>query len=144
MRTDPILLHHATAALDVHHHTALPEIPGMADRVELDALHAHVTSLYELLDTHTKGTRRILPAEGDSLHAATIRLWQSAEHLHDAYHAAAREDGTLPTAEECAARRPEGAPRLTICQRHLSTAARVRRQTTPADLRTPVPGLIRR
>jgi hypothetical protein len=143
MRTDPALLHYATAALDVHHHTALPEIPGMADRVELDALHAHTTALYELLDTHTNGTRRILPVEGDHLHATRTRLWQAAEHLHDAYHSAVREDGSLPTPEECAVRRPEGAPRLTICQRHISTAARVRRQTTPAELRTAVTGLVR-
>ena len=143
MRSDPDLLQYATAALDVHHHTALPEDPEPADRSELDALHAHTTAMYELLDTHTRTARETHPVQGDHLHAARTRLWQAAEHIHDAYHAAPLPGGRIPTPEECAARLPQGAPALTICQRHTSTAAPVRRQTTPTDLRTALPGLIR-
>ena len=141
---DPDLLHVATAALDVHHHTALPEPAEAVDRVELDALHAHTTALYELLDTHTGATRGANPVGADHLHAARTRLWQAAEHLHDAFHTAPRPDGTAPTPEQCAARHPEGAPRLSICRRHLATAVRVRRSTTPADLRAAAfTGLVR-
>ncbi|MBF9071769.1 DUF6238 family protein [Streptacidiphilus fuscans] len=141
--SDPDLLHYATAALDVHHHTALPEPLRAADRVELDALHAHATALYELLDTHTHGTHGPNPVGGDHLHAARTRAWQLAEHLHDAFHTAPRDDGTTPTREQCAARHPEGAPRLSICRRHVATAVRVRRHTTPAELRAAFTGLVR-
>ncbi|WP_424921781.1 DUF6238 family protein [Streptomyces sp. wa1] len=72
-------------------------------------------------------------------------MWQAAEHLHAAYHAAPRPDsGEIPAPEACQAGLPEGAPGLTICQRHQRTAHLVRRRTTPADLHAPFTGLVRR
>jgi hypothetical protein len=130
----PRLLRFATAAVDVHHHTSLPDqLP--ASRVELDALHAHCTALFRLVDTHTAATRPHAPAEADQLHAARIRLWQTCDALHAAYHRAPHADGGHSTREACALRLPEGAPDLLICQRHSHTGARMRRICTPAELR---------
>ncbi|MFJ3939113.1 DUF6238 family protein [Streptomyces parvus] len=134
----------ATAALDFHRAINMPVAPVAASRTELDSLHAHLVALYGLLDAHTARTTPVATAEGDHLRSCRIRLWQAAEHLHAAYHAAPqRVTGRLPTREACRARLPEGAPDLTVCQRHLATAARVRRDHTPADLRDPFTGLIR-
>ncbi|WDT54135.1 DUF6238 family protein [Streptomyces sp. G7(2002)] len=150
MPTDPLpdlaadFVPFATAALDFHRAINLPAGPTAAHRTELDALHAHLTALYGLLDTHTTRTTPLAEAEGDHLRACRIRLWQAAEHLHDAYHSAAHPGTGRPrTREACRARLPEGAPELTICQRHLATAAHVRRDHTPADLRDPFTGLTR-
>ncbi|WP_405852437.1 DUF6238 family protein [Streptomyces sp. NBC_00090] len=134
----------ATAALDFHRAINMPVAPVAAGRTELDSLHAHLVALYGLLDAHTARTSPVDAAEGDHLRACRIRLWQAAEHLHAAYHAAPHPvTGRLPTREACRARLPEGAPDLTVCQRHLATAARVRRSHTPADLRDPFTGLTR-
>lgn len=130
----------ATAALDFHQAINMPVAPVAASRAELDSLHAHVVALYGLLDAHTARTTPVARAEGDHLRACRIRLWQAAEHLHAAPHPGT---GPLPTREACRARRPEGAPELTVCQRHLATAAHVRRDHTPADLRDPFTGLTR-
>ncbi|MET8623743.1 DUF6238 family protein [Kitasatospora sp. NPDC004669] len=142
LSSPPDLLRFATSAVQVHHHTSIPDDQATS-RVELDALHAHTTALYALLDSRTDATRPIAERAGDHLHAARIRLWQAAEHLHDAYHAAPRADGRLPTREACALRLPEGAPEMTICQRHLATSVRVRHITTPTDLRASFTGLVR-
>ncbi|GAA0286011.1 DUF6238 family protein [Streptomyces polychromogenes] len=129
----------ATAALDFHRALNVPAGPAAADRVELDALHTHLVTLYDVLDAHTSRTTPLAPTEGDRLRACRIRLWQAAEHLHAAYHAATGTGlGDLPRRETCRARLPEGAPALTICRRHLTTSARVRRDHTPADLRDPL------
>lgn len=134
----------ATAALDFHRAINMPVAPIAASRTELDSLHAHLVALYGLLDAHTARTTPVASAEGDHLRACRIRLWQAAEHIHAAYHAAPHPDtGRLPTREECRPRLPEGAPELTMCQRHLTTAAQVRRDHTPADLRDPFTGLTR-
>ncbi|MEV4559446.1 DUF6238 family protein [Kitasatospora sp. NPDC049285] len=135
----PRLLRFASAAVDVHHHTSVPDqLP--ASRSELDALHAHCTALFRLVDTHTATTRPHQPAEADQLHAARVRLWQTADALHSAYHRAPRADGRVPTREACALRLPEGAPDLVICQRHTLASVRMRRISTPAELRgTPTP-----
>ncbi|KOG29482.1 hypothetical protein ADK35_01950 [Streptomyces viridochromogenes] len=134
----------ATAALDFHQAINMPVAPIVAGRAELDSLHAHVVALYGLLDAHTARTTPVARVEGDHLRACRIRLWQAAEHLHAAFHAAPHPgSGRLPTREACRARLPEGAPELTVCQRHLATAARVRRDHTPADLRDPFTGLTR-
>jgi len=131
----------ATAAVDFHRELNLPHAPLVTARCELDALHEHLVSLHGLLDAHTQRTARILPVEGDQLAAARTRLWQAADHLHAAYHAAPHPDtGEVPTREACRAGLPEGAPQLTICQRHQRTARLVRRRTTPADLHSPVTG----
>ncbi|MBB4981482.1 DUF6238 family protein [Streptomyces nymphaeiformis] len=135
----------ATAALDFHRALNLPGGPLVTSRAELDALHAHLVSLYGLLDAHAVRVGQLLPVEGDHLRAARARVWQAADHLHAAYHAAPRADsGEVPESEACRAGLPEGAPELTICQRHQRTAHLVRRRTTPADLHTPFTGLIRR
>lgn len=78
----------ATAALDFHRALNLPGGPLVTSRAELDALHAHLVSLYELLDAHAGRVGQLLPAEGDHLRAARTRIWQAADHLHAAYHAA--------------------------------------------------------
>ncbi|WP_407675455.1 DUF6238 family protein, partial [Peterkaempfera griseoplana] len=52
----PDLLRFATCALQLHHHTALPEHDRPADRAELDALPAHTPALFALLDTRTTAT----------------------------------------------------------------------------------------
>lgn len=128
------LLRFATAAVDVHHHTSLPD-HAPASRSELDALHAHHAALFALVDTHHTATRGVFAAEADHLHAARIRVWQTCDSLHDAFHRAPRADGRLPTREACALRHPEGTPDLTICQRHAHASARVRRIATPSELR---------
>lgn len=128
----------ATAALDFHRALNIPGGPLVATRAELDALHSHLVSLHGLLDAHTARTGALLPVEGDQLRAARIRIWQAADHLHAAYHAAPRPGTSeVPGREACQAGLPEGAPELTICQRHQRAAHLVRRRTTPADLHTP-------
>ncbi|MFE6101319.1 DUF6238 family protein [Streptomyces laurentii] len=135
----------ATAALDFHRALNLPGGPLVATRAELDALHSHLVSLHGLLDAHAIRTEKIVPAEGDQLRAARTRIWQAAERLHAAYHAAPRPgSGEVPGPEACRAGLPEGAPELTVCQRHQRAARLVRRRTTPADLHTPFTGLTRR
>ncbi|MEU1299980.1 DUF6238 family protein [Streptomyces shenzhenensis] len=133
----------ATAALDFHRAINMPVAPVAASRTELDTLHAHLIALYDLLDAHTARTTPVATVEGDHLRASRIRLWQAAEHLHAAFHTAPYL-GTArpPTREVGRARLPEGTPELTVCQRHLATAGRVRRDHTPADLRDPFTGLI--
>ncbi|WP_435190986.1 DUF6238 family protein [Streptomyces sp. bgisy126] len=135
----------ATAALDFHRALNLPGGPLVTTRAELDALHSHLVSLHGLLDAHAARTGRLVPGEGEQLRAARTRIWQAAEHLHTAYHAAPRADsGEVPEPEACRAALPEGAPELSICQRHQRTAHLVRRRTTPADLHAPFTGLVRR
>lgn len=134
----------ATAALDFHRSINVPAGPLVASRAELDTLHEHLVSLHGLLDAHAHRTSTLIAAEGDHLHAARTRIWQAAEHLHHAYHAAPRPDtGAIPEPEACRAGLPEGAPSLTICQRHQRAAHLVRRRTTPADLHAPFTGLTR-
>lgn len=134
----------ATAALDFHRSINIPAGPLVATRAELDTLHEHLVSLHGLLDAHAHRTGPLINAEGDHLHATRTRIWQAAEHLHHAYHAAPRPDtGDVPEPESCRAGLPEGAPSLTICQRHQRTAHLVRRRTTPADLHAPFTGLTR-
>ncbi|WP_405734902.1 DUF6238 family protein [Streptomyces sp. NBC_01537] len=134
----------ATAGL--RHHTrsltptAAPPTPVPADRVHLDVLHAHLTALHRLLDQLAASTRPPHPTAGRHLAAAHTRLWQATAALHDAFH-------TLPPAHpadqdaQCHPERlPEGPPMVTICQRHLAAGHAIRRQTTPADLDTPLHG----
>ncbi|MEU5838695.1 DUF6238 family protein [Streptomyces diacarni] len=150
MPTDPLpdlasdFVPFATAALDFHRTINLPDAPVAASRAELDSLHAHLVALYGLLDAHTTSTSPVAGVEGDHLRACRIRLWQAADHLHAAFHTAPHPDtGHPPGQEACRARPPEGAPELTVCQRHLAVSARVRRDHTPADLRDPFTGLTR-
>lgn len=131
------------ATLALGFHPLVGEDQSPLPRSEVDAVHAHATALYELVDRAAARTRPTHEAEGDHLRAARTRLWQAAEHLHDAFHSAPRPDSSLPGPEQCRSRRPDGTPELTICQRHLVSSVRLRRQTTPAELRAPFTGLIR-
>ncbi|GAA1069435.1 DUF6238 family protein [Kitasatospora nipponensis] len=134
----------ATAAVDFHRTLNIPAGPLVASRAELDNLHAHLVSLHALLDAHASRTRAPVPMEGEQLRAARTRIWQVADHVHAAYHASPRPgSGEVPDREACQAGLPEGAPELTICQRHQRTAHRVRRQTTLANLHSPFTGLVR-
>ncbi|SDP31822.1 DUF6238 family protein [Actinacidiphila guanduensis] len=134
----------ATAAIDFHRALNLPAAPLAAPRAELDSLHEHLVAVYELLDAHAQRTGTLMPVEGDCLGAARTRIWQAADHLHAAYHSAPRPGSRdIPDREACRAGLPEGAPELTICQRHQTAARLVRRRSTPADLHAPFTGLIR-
>ncbi|MCD0485238.1 DUF6238 family protein [Streptacidiphilus sp. ASG 303] len=135
---------YATAALDFHRALNIPAGPLVASRAELDSLHAHLVALHGLLDAHAQRTSPLLPGEGDHLDAARTRLWQAADHLHTAYHAAPRpRTGEVPDREARRARVPEGAPELTICRRHQRTARLVRHRTTAVGLHSPFTGLVR-
>ena len=134
----------ATAALDFHRALNIPAGPLVAPRAELDSLHEHLVAVYELLDAHALRTGSLVPVEGDCLRAARTRIWQAADHVHSAYHAAPRPGtGQIPDREACHAGLPEGAPELTVCRRHQAAARLVRRRTTSADLHGPFTGLVR-
>lgn len=136
---------YATAALDFHRALNLPGGALVASRAELDSLHAHLIALHGLLDAHVTRTAPLIEVEGDHLKAVRTRIWQAADHLHTAYHCAPRPgSGEVPGREACRAGLPEGAPEMTICQRHQQAARAVRRRSTPADLRAPFTGLVRR
>ncbi|MFI0722083.1 DUF6238 family protein [Streptomyces sp. NPDC021224] len=129
---------YATAALDLHRELNLSsgsfaDLPP-STRGELDALHAHLVSLHALLDAHARRTSALPPARPDLVTAAH-RIWQAADVLHAAYHAASR-DGVRADA---ARRRglPDGAPLLSICQRHQRAIRLARRRMTPTDVARP-------
>ncbi|MGW4031676.1 DUF6238 family protein [Streptomyces sp. NPDC004838] len=135
----------ATAALDFHRALNLPGAALVTSRAELDSLHAHLVSVYGLLDAHASRTGTLVPIEGEQLRIARVRIWQAADHVHAAFHAAPRSvSGERPGREACRAGLPEGAPELTICQRHQRTARLLRRSTTPADLHAPFTGFVLR
>lgn len=123
------------ATAGIRHHIrglarSAPAVP--VDRRHLDALHAHLTALHQLLDALAESTRSPHPAAGRRLAEARTRVWEASAAVHDAFH-------LLPTATQettrCDPQRlPEGSPVLTICQRHLAAGHAVRRKTTPADL----------
>lgn len=69
----------ATAALDFHRALNLPTGPLVTSRTELDALHEHLITVYELLDAHALRTGSLVPAEADHLGAARTRIWQTAD-----------------------------------------------------------------
>ncbi|MCP3821405.1 DUF6238 family protein [Streptomyces sp. A3M-1-3] len=131
------------ATAGIRHHTrtvaraAQTAEPDTAvDRVHLDVLHAHLTSLHQLLHHLTETARPPHPAASRHLATAHTRLWQATAAVHDAFHLlpAASTDAT-----ECQPERlPEGPPVLTICQRHLAAGHVVRRKTTPSDLKAPL------
>ncbi|MFD6879816.1 MULTISPECIES: DUF6238 family protein [unclassified Streptomyces] len=100
-------LAYATEALDFHRAITVPAGPVAASRTELDGLHRHLLSLYALFDAHTTPAQPLARAEADQLRAARIRIWQAAEHLHGAFHAAPRPcTGLIPSREECRSRAP--------------------------------------
>ncbi|CAL9364455.1 hypothetical protein SUDANB105_00735 [Streptomyces sp. enrichment culture] len=120
----------ATAGL--RHHARTTTAP--ADRVHLDALHAHLTAAHQLLNQLADATRPPHPAAGRHLATAHLRVWQATTAVHDAFHTIPPADGPR---EPCQPQRlPEGPPVLTICQRHLASGHAIRRKTTPADLHT--------
>lgn len=128
----------ATAGIR-HHSRSLPaQDRPPADRVHLDAVHAHLTGLHQLLHQLAEATRPSHPAAGRHLAAAHTRLWQASTEIHSAFHLLpnATADSTDCRPEQL----PEGPPVLTICQRHLAAGHVVRRSTTPSDLNTPLHG----
>jgi Family of unknown function (DUF6238) len=126
----------ATASIDLHR--ALNPEPGatVPTRSELDALHCHLISLCSLLETHTTQPQPPTEATRKHLRAARIRLWQAADHLHRAYHTLARDEARTGSAGRAVG------GRLTVCQRHLRTTTRLRRDTSPAELHAPFTGRI--
>ncbi|HSA49066.1 MAG TPA: DUF6238 family protein [Yinghuangia sp.] len=138
----------ATTAIDATRVLSLPDIAPEAARVALDELHALLVAAHHLLDAHAQPAAPASAAPHTLPHLliARDRVWQAVEEVHHAYHHAPRPDGSSRNAGDVAAcrrRLPEGAPELTICQRHHQATARVRRSTTPADLRTPISGSVR-
>jgi hypothetical protein len=134
----------ATAAVDLHRALNLPAAPLAASRAELDSLHEHLLAVYELLDAHAVRTAAPALVEGDHLGATCTRVWQAAAEVRAAYHSAPHPGtGELPNPEACRTGLPEGAPELTICQRHQAATRLVRRRATPADLHTPFTGHVR-
>lgn len=128
------------ASAGVRHHTRTLAAAGAdptprADRAHLDALHAHLTALLQLMDRLAEASRPPHPAAGRHLASAHTRLWQATNEVHSAFHLL--PNGTAAEAESSAChpeRLPEGPPVLTICQRHLAAGHTVRRKTTPTDL----------
>ncbi|MEV1011585.1 DUF6238 family protein [Streptomyces sp. NPDC049881] len=140
---EPDFLPLATTALDFHRCLTLPAEDSGASRVELTSLHAHLVALYELLDTYARRTRRFAPREADHLRAAGTRIWQAADHLHSAFHAAPRAGVTPPGPTQPRADPDRSPPGATICQRHQRVVRLVRLRTTPTDLRAPFTGAVR-
>ncbi|MFB7270765.1 DUF6238 family protein [Streptomyces sp. NPDC056244] len=135
------------ASAGVRHHTRAHTVknndipPTPADRLHLDVLHTHLTTLHQFLDQLGEATRPPHPAAGRYLATAHTRLWQAATAIHDAFHLlpAAAHQGADDV--ECHPERLlEGPPVLTICQRHLASGHAIRRKTTPTDLKTPLHG----
>lgn len=137
----------ATTAVDASRVLNLPDIAPDAARIALDELHAHLIAVHHLIDAHAqKGApSSAAPHALPHLRAARDRVWQAAEEVHHAYHHGPRPSIKARNHDITACRRglPEGAPELTICQRHQRATARVRRTTTPANLRNPIPGSVR-
>ncbi|MFG2996586.1 DUF6238 family protein [Streptomyces sp. NPDC048340] len=128
------------ATAGIRHHTRglapqadRPRPMTAADRAHLDALHAHLTTLHQLLDQLTGATRTTSPAAGRHLATAHTRLWQASAEVHDAFHTLPPDSAS--TSAECRPDRLDGPPVLTICHRHLAAGHAIRRKTTPADLR---------
>ncbi|MFD5108967.1 DUF6238 family protein [Streptomyces cinereoruber] len=110
--------------------------PPSADRLHLDVLHAHLTTVHRLLDRLAETTRPPHPAAGRRLAAAHTYLWQAASEVHAAFHLLPSSTTAGTESSTCRPERlPEGPPVLTICQRHLAAGHVVRRKTTPTDLR---------
>ncbi|MFE0680556.1 DUF6238 family protein [Streptomyces sp. NPDC058961] len=127
------------ASAGVRHHTralARPTPATPADRLHLDVLHAHLTTLHQLLDQLAQTTRPPHPAAGRHLATAHTRLWQATSEVHSAFHLLPNNSTEEVEAGTCHPERlPEGPPALTICQRHLTAGHIIRRKTTPTDLR---------
>ncbi|MEV7955274.1 DUF6238 family protein [Streptomyces sp. NPDC088141] len=129
------------ATAGIRHHArplATAQEPAPAERPHLDALHAHLTALHQLLDHLAETTRPPYPATGHHLALAHTRIWQAAAAVHDGFH-------TLPLPEESSGgcrpdQLPEGPPVLTVCQRHVAAGHTIRRKTTARDLTTPLHG----
>ncbi len=99
-------------------------------------LHAHLTTLHQLLDRLAETTRPPHPAAGRRLATAHTHLWQAASEVHAAFHLLPSNTTAGSEASACRPERlPEEPPVLTICQRHLAAGHVVRRKTTPTDLR---------
>ncbi|MFJ5546705.1 DUF6238 family protein [Streptomyces sp. NPDC093225] len=122
----------ATAGIR-HHARQAARTSSPVDRVHVDVLHGHLTSLHLLMDRIADTTRPRHPAAGRHLASAHLRLWQAATSIHDAFHTLPAAEHSGPDSDCRPERLPEGPPVLTICQRQLASGHAIRRKTTPAD-----------
>ncbi|MGW0613275.1 DUF6238 family protein [Streptomyces sp. NPDC002788] len=129
----------ASSGIRHHARTLAPsdaDPPKPGNRLHLDALHAHLTALLQLLDRLADNTRPPHPTAGRHLATAHTRLWQATSEVHAAFHLLPGTPQADAETSTCYPERlPEGPPVLTICQRHLTAGHVVRRKTTPTDLR---------
>lgn len=146
--TDHAFLGIAATAVDAHRLLHLADATPFAARSTLDQAHVVLTAVHRLLEDHaapTSPTAAGSPHALPHLRAARDLVWQAAEQIHRAYHHAPRNGASSatrvdPSADACHRGLPEGAPDLTICQRHLLVTTRARRHSTPADLRNRMTG----
>ncbi|MFF3412567.1 DUF6238 family protein [Streptomyces sp. NPDC002742] len=137
------------ASAGVRHHTRAlapseANPPRSADRLHLDVLHAHLTSLLQLMDRLAENTRPAHPAAGRHLATAHTRLWQATSEVHSAFHLLPSDIAVEAESSACHPEQlPEGPPVLTICQRHLAAGHIIRRKTTPTDLRAHTTACVR-
>lgn len=146
----------AGTGIDAARILTLPDLTPDQARPALDSAHDVLVRCHQLLDDHSQPWApavRITPDSGLHLDAAVVYLWHCLDEVHRAFHHTARPGDWSPAARgdhplvrdltACHRGIPEGAPGLRICARNHEIAARMRRRTTPADLRTPATGLIR-
>ncbi|OIV35958.1 hypothetical protein BIV57_18740 [Mangrovactinospora gilvigrisea] len=110
---------------------------GLTARTDLDALHQILITCHTLTAASPRPPGN---ACADHLAAARVRLFQAAEEVHRAFHAAERPPADRPG---CGGSHPEGRPALQICSRQVKACATMRTTATPAVLRASFTGRIR-
>ncbi|GAA4947561.1 DUF6238 family protein [Yinghuangia aomiensis] len=146
----------AGTGIDAARILTLPDLTPDQARPALDSVHDVLAKAHQLLDEHSRPAApavRITPDCGPHLDAGVVYLWLCLNEVHKAFHHTARPGDWSPAAggdhpllrdlAACHRGLPHGDPDLRICARTHEIAARMRRRTTPADLRTPATGLIR-
>jgi hypothetical protein len=146
----------AGTGIDAARILTLPDRTPDRARPAVDSVHDVLARAHQLLDDHSRPSApavRITPDAGLHLDAGVVYLWLCLNEVHKAFHHTARPGDWSPAARgdhplvrdltACHRGLPEGAPGLRICARNHEIAARMRRRTTPANLRVPATGLIR-
>ncbi|OIV38084.1 hypothetical protein BIV57_07685 [Mangrovactinospora gilvigrisea] len=117
---------------------------SLTARADLDALHQILITCHTLT---AASPRPPGDACADHLAAARVRLFQAAEEVHRAFHAASRTEPADQTRSVqrpgCGGSHPEGRPALQICSRQVKAGAAMRATATPAALRASFTGRIR-